>query len=64
VSTQLQHSLPIIDHTPEPYTGPSREEVLALRHQYLSPGVFMYYKEPLMVVEGHMQYVWDEAGKR
>jgi alanine-glyoxylate transaminase/(R)-3-amino-2-methylpropionate-pyruvate transaminase len=38
--------------------------VLALRHQYLSPGVFMYYKEPLMVVEGHMQYVWDEAGKR
>ncbi len=33
-------------------------------HQYLSPGLFTIYKEPLMIVEGHMQYVWDETGKR
>lgn len=57
-------SLPIIQHRPETYTGPSREEVLALRHQYLSPGVITYYKEPLMIVEGHLQYVWDEIGTR
>ncbi len=56
--------LPIIDHQPTPYEGPSRDEVLALRHQYVSPGVFTYYREPLMVVEGHMQYLWDEQGKR
>ena len=56
--------LPIVDHTPEPYQGPSRDQVLALRHQYISPGVFTYYREPLMVVEGHMQYVWDETGRR
>jgi len=56
--------LPIIDHQPTPYVGPSRDEVLALRHQYVSPGVFTYYREPLMVVEGHMQYLWDERGKR
>ncbi len=64
MATQLQHTLPICDHTPEPYAGPSREEVLALRHQFISPGVFMYYKDPLLVVEGHMQYVWDETGRR
>lgn len=56
--------LPIIDHTPAPYEGPSREEVLAVRHQYVSPGVITYYEEPLMIVEGKMQYLWDETGKR
>ncbi|MEY2428978.1 MAG: hypothetical protein QOJ40_1863, partial [Verrucomicrobiota bacterium] len=25
---------------------------------------FLYYKQPMMLVEGHMQYVWDDAGKR
>lgn len=61
-TTTLQ--LPIIDHQPQPYTGPSRDEVLALRHQYVSPGVITYYQEPLMIVEGHMQYLWDETGRR
>ena len=39
-------------------------ETLAMRQQYLSPGLIRYYKDPLMIVEGHMQYVWDETGKR
>ncbi len=56
--------LPIIDHQPTPYDGPSRDEVLALRHQYVSPGVLTYYREPLMIVEGNMQYLWDETGRR
>lgn len=30
--------LPPFDHTPAPYQGPSKEEVHALRKQYLSPG--------------------------
>jgi alanine-glyoxylate transaminase/(R)-3-amino-2-methylpropionate-pyruvate transaminase len=57
-------SLPISEHRPAPYVGPSREEVLALRRQYLMPGLITYYREPLLVVEGHMQYVWDETGKQ
>lgn len=56
--------LPVCNHSPEPYTGPARQEVIALRQQYLTPGLITYYKEPLMVVEGHMQYLWDETGKR
>jgi len=51
-------------HTPAPYAGPSRDEVLAMRREYLSPGLISYYRDPLLVVEGHMQYLWDEAGKR
>jgi alanine-glyoxylate transaminase/(R)-3-amino-2-methylpropionate-pyruvate transaminase len=56
--------LPPCDHVPEPYTGPAKAEVLALRQQYLTPGLITYYRAPLMVVEGHMQYVWDEQGRR
>ena len=56
--------LPMTDHRPSPYQGPSREEVLALRQKYLTPGLLTYYQQPLMIVEGHMQYVWDETGKQ
>lgn len=56
--------LPPFDHKPQPYTGPSYEQTLATRKQYLNPALFLYYKKPLMVVEGNMQYVWDETGRR
>jgi alanine-glyoxylate transaminase/(R)-3-amino-2-methylpropionate-pyruvate transaminase len=56
--------LPPCDHKPRPYTGPSPDKVLELRKQFMNPGIFLYYKKPLMVVEGRMQYVWDEQGKR
>src|SRR5688500_12608884 len=59
---QLQ--LPPTNHTPRPYTGPSREEVLAMRREYTNPAIFTIYREPLMIVEGHMQYMWDETGRR
>ena len=64
MATDTKLELPVVNHTPQPYSGPSRNDVVALRKQYVSPGVITYYREPLMVVEGHMQYVWDETGKR
>jgi alanine-glyoxylate transaminase/(R)-3-amino-2-methylpropionate-pyruvate transaminase len=57
-------TLPPTNYKPQPYKGPSAEEVLELRKRFLNPGIFLYYKKPLMIVEGKMQYVWDEAGKR
>src|SRR4051812_19704104 len=56
--------LPPASHTPVPYTGPSLDQVLAQRKQYLNPGLFLYYKQPIMIVEGKMQYLWDSTGKR
>ena len=56
--------LPPTSHQPAPYSGPSAAEVLRLRQQFLNPGLFLYYKKPIMIVEGAMQYVWDETGKR
>src|SRR5436190_3875315 len=57
-------NLPPTDHQPKPYTGASAEQVLALRKQFLNPGIFLYYKKPIMLVEGHRQYIWDETGQR
>jgi alanine-glyoxylate transaminase/(R)-3-amino-2-methylpropionate-pyruvate transaminase len=56
--------LPSTTHKPQKYSGPSAEEVLAKRKQFMNPGIFLYYKKPIMLVEGRMQYVWDENGKR
>jgi alanine-glyoxylate transaminase / (R)-3-amino-2-methylpropionate-pyruvate transaminase len=57
-------TLPPTSHTPQKYTGPSAADVLAQRKQFLNPGIFLYYKEPIMLVEGKMQYIWDEQGNR
>ena len=56
--------LPPFDYEPQPYRGPSSSEVLRLRREFLNPGIFLYYKRPLMIVEGKGQYVFDEEGRR
>lgn len=56
--------LPACPHQPKPYTGPSAEEVLATRRQFLNPAIFHYYKRPLMIVEGKGQWLFDEQGRR
>ena len=57
-------ALPPFDHVPTPYTGPSRKEVLALRKRYLTPALVLYYQKPIMIVEGRMQYLYDDTGRR
>ena len=47
--------MPAFDYTPRPYTGPSRDQVLAARQRYANPALFTLYREPLMLVEGRMQ---------
>lgn len=52
------------DYVPEAYDGPDKQEVMALRQRYCNPALFSYYKEPVMIVDGHMQYLFDEKGVR
>jgi len=56
--------LPEFDYTPKPYDGPSPEEILALRKEFVNPAIFHYYKKPIAIVEGKMQYLYDETGRR
>lgn len=37
---------------------------MRLRKEHLTPALITYYQDPLMLVEGKMQYVFDEAGRR
>ncbi|MEM7147268.1 MAG: aminotransferase class III-fold pyridoxal phosphate-dependent enzyme [Verrucomicrobiota bacterium] len=64
MSTRVGPELPACEFEPKPYTGPGYEEVLEMRRTYINQGVFTFYAEPLMLVEGKMQWVWDEKGKR
>ena len=56
--------LPPYDHTPKPYSGPPFDQVMELRKRYLTPALLTYYQKPIMIVEGSMQYVYDEKGRR
>lgn len=57
-------TLPPCDHTPKPYAGLPFDEVMRLRGEHLTPALVTYYEKPVMLVEGHMQYLFDEAGRR
>ncbi|KAJ4715636.1 Alanine-glyoxylate aminotransferase 2, mitochondrial, putative, expressed [Melia azedarach] len=56
--------LPPFDYQPKPYTGPSADQVLQKRKTFLGPSLFYYYQKPLNIVEGKMQYLFDENGRR
>ncbi|KAG5243150.1 alanine--glyoxylate aminotransferase family protein [Salix suchowensis] len=55
---------PPFDYSPPPYTGPPADEILAKRKEYLSPSLFHFFNKPLNVVDGKMQYLFDENGRR
>jgi len=57
-------TLPPFAHKPNAYNGPSASDVLRLRQAHVNPALFHYYAEPLMLVEGRGQYVYDETGRR
>ncbi|MEM6690291.1 MAG: aminotransferase class III-fold pyridoxal phosphate-dependent enzyme [Planctomycetota bacterium] len=62
---QKSLNLPPTDHEPAAYSGPSKSEVLRKRQAYVNPAIFHYYADdPLMIVEGHRQYLYDETGRR
>ena len=57
-------TLPPSAFTPAPYTGPSFDQVMQLRKAHLPPSLLTFYKKPIMIVQGHMQYLFDETGRR
>ena len=57
-------AMPPFAYTPRPYKGPNRDKVLALRQKYVNPALFTLYRDPLMIVEGKMQYLFDDTGRR
>ena len=62
--TDSTPTLPECTFQPPPYIGPSREDVLEMRREFLTPALLTYYREPIMIVDGHMQWLFDETGRR
>jgi 4-aminobutyrate aminotransferase-like enzyme/Ser/Thr protein kinase RdoA (MazF antagonist) len=43
--------------------APSREETLVARRAHLGPNLSLSYREPLKIVRGWMQFLYDEEGR-
>ncbi|CAI9106712.1 OLC1v1005929C1 [Oldenlandia corymbosa var. corymbosa] len=56
--------MPPFDYSPPAYTGPSVDDIYKKRKEFLSPSMFYFYKKPLNIVHGKMQYLYDETGRR
>lgn len=56
--------LPACDFKPTPYKGIKYEEALGVRKNRLGPTMHLLYKRPIMITQGHMQWLWDDSGKR
>ncbi|KAJ6792334.1 alanine--glyoxylate aminotransferase 2-like protein 3, mitochondrial-like [Iris pallida] len=56
--------MPPFDYAPPPYNGLSAADIMKKRLEFLSPSLFCFYKKPLNVVDGKMQYLFDEDGRR
>uniref|UniRef100_A0A1Q3FID0 Alanine--glyoxylate aminotransferase 2, mitochondrial n=1 Tax=Culex tarsalis TaxID=7177 RepID=A0A1Q3FID0_CULTA len=65
-STSLKESpeLPKTGHEPQVYTTHSYDKITNLRKQYLTPNVTSYYKKPLLIHKGSMQWLFDHEGRR
>ena len=44
------------------YDGPSFEDVRKIRKDNLNPAMLTYYREPLLIHSGKMQYLYDQKG--
>ena len=50
-------------YKPRPYTSRPYEEIRNERSKYIVPFTSHYYKDPLMIVEGYRDVVYDHTGK-
>ncbi|XP_030323185.1 alanine--glyoxylate aminotransferase 2, mitochondrial isoform X1 [Calypte anna] len=64
-STVSTHpKMPPCDFVPEKYKSYPYEHIQKIREQNISPSLRMYYKKPLLLHQGHMQWLFDYEGRR
>jgi alanine-glyoxylate transaminase/(R)-3-amino-2-methylpropionate-pyruvate transaminase len=56
--------MPTCDFKPEPYAGKSYEFHMETRKSIMSPALMAYYKKPVLIHQGYMQWLWDHTGRR
>lgn len=61
---QSKLTLPPCTFTPKPYDGPEFAQVKKIKQENLVPCLLSYYKKPLLIHEGKMQWLFDYSGRR
>ncbi|CAG4946537.1 unnamed protein product [Parnassius apollo] len=61
-ATSIQ--LPQSDFVPKFYSGPSIQKTDAIKSINIPPAVYDLYKKPLILHQGHMQWLFDHEGRR
>ena len=46
------------------YEGPTMERTKQIRKENLNPAMATYYRSPLLIHQGSMQWLWDHEGRR
>ncbi|XP_061654908.1 alanine--glyoxylate aminotransferase 2, mitochondrial [Phyllopteryx taeniolatus] len=58
--------MPPCSFTPQEYKGMSKERMMEIRRRNCHPMTMKvtFYKEPVFIHQGHMQWLWDVDGRR
>ncbi|XP_005931304.1 alanine--glyoxylate aminotransferase 2, mitochondrial [Haplochromis burtoni] len=58
--------MPPCNFSPEKYTGMSKDRMIEIRRQNCNPMTMKvtYYKKPVFIHQGYMQWLWDVDGRR
>nr|XP_034379447.1 alanine--glyoxylate aminotransferase 2, mitochondrial isoform X3 [Arvicanthis niloticus] len=57
-------SMPPCDFSPEKYQSLAYSRALEIHRQHLSPVNTAYFQKPLLLHQGHMEWLFDSEGKR
>ncbi|XP_063980885.1 alanine--glyoxylate aminotransferase 2, mitochondrial [Diachasmimorpha longicaudata] len=60
----LLPEIPSCSFVASKYEGPNYDSVKSCRMTSVTPTTPPFYKKPLLIHEGHMQWLWDHTGRR
>ncbi|CAH0398908.1 unnamed protein product [Chilo suppressalis] len=55
---------PKYEFLPKKYTGPSMQQTDEIKSKFFPPSVYNIYKKPVLLHQGHMQYLYDHEGRK
>ncbi|XP_039698624.1 alanine--glyoxylate aminotransferase 2, mitochondrial isoform X1 [Pteropus medius] len=64
LSLHTKPRMPPCDFTPERYQSFAYTRVLDIHEKHLSPALTTYFPEPLLLHQGHMEWLFDYQGNR
>lgn len=64
LTLHTKHNMPPCDFSPEKYQSLAYNHVLEIHKQHLSPVNTAYFQKPLLLHQGHMEWLFDSEGNR